>query len=214
SSAELPALDWPALEALALDLHGAGASDAVQRLLPRVSGLARLRFELDAWPHEVIEHDLANMSSLIELDLDCRGPGPRSLSLTLPPSLERLRLSGFPEVAVHGECEQLETSIHTLAQLARQLCEGVRRLTILDRAPPTRTTLERCAALEWLSVSAQALELPQLMHDLEVLPHLRTLVVRGLVLSQIPALAQSRPELAIHGVDPGWRDPDRWPLPH
>jgi hypothetical protein len=84
---------------------------------------------------------------------------------------------------------------------------------ILGDAPPDRLTLERFAALEYLSISDQTPSIETWLRELDAVPRLRTLVVRRLPLDRVARLTELRPELAIHVVEPGWRDPDRWPRP-
>jgi hypothetical protein len=139
--------------------------------------------------------------------------GWHAVELALPASLERLRLSGVEEVVIHGACERLELELLAIDRLSDLLCEHVRCLTVLGDLPPQRSTLERFGALEWLSISREVPLLHTWLHELDAAPRLRTLVVRGLPLAQVTAIAELRPELAVHGVDPGWRDPERWPLP-
>lgn len=208
---EPPTLDWPQLEALGLALHGFDASDLVRQLPSRVPKLARLQLQLDNSRSVPLALDCAAMPVLTELSLEY--PSPSALELTLPHPLARLRVSGFETVAVNGECDRLEASAATLTQLTSELCERVQQLMVLGDAPPDRSTLERFPALEYLSISDQTPTLETWLRELDAVPRLRTLVVRGLPLDRVARLIELRPELAIHVVEPGWRDPDRWPLP-
>jgi hypothetical protein len=176
--------------------------------LPPLPALSSLELRCRSHRQRHFEPEmLASMSNLRLLALEWTyDPAddrtvPEHITLRLPDRLTKLslprietRMSRFPRFSIRGgSIEVLECHSYTLFLPPAELCANVRTLILEDE--PGSDFVNRLGELE------------------AKLPRLRTVVLRRFSVERLAELATVLPRIQLHPVDPGYRDPERWPRP-
>lgn len=189
----------------------------LRELLPRLATLRHLSLRSLSIPSALgwqcqpqVTLDLED-SALESLVLDWEHQQDLTLELRLPPRLRSLDLRRTCAVTLRGSISELACTAEQLGNQPR-LCEGVRRLRIHGVSFLRSEVLEYASMLEHLELEGYRAGFADMhMINLEYLPRLRTVVLRGAALGTIAELSTRIPEIQLHGVDPGFCDPARWP---